>query len=373
MTLALVASLLAASVMPSGAGGETAADRISSPAGANVIGRNISTPNETGTEETQAPGIEIRQETIACKREPAGKRDPEERRVAMAREAVEEKPAGKKERTGEKDSARKQSKSKKEAPAQGTPGAKKTKAAGKGTVDIEWYGHACFMIKTLGGASIVIDPFDDEKFPYSLPEGPVALAFASHDHFDHNNVSAVEPEIAVKGGEAGAMVTDPLRTIPPYGTYTFGDDSTSYVLQVVPSYHDEEKGAKRGHNTISVWDIDGVRIVHLGDLGCALDEKQVEAIGRPDVLMIPVGGYYTIDAGGARAIVERLSPRIVLPMHYKTKILGDKLPISGVEEFLKGWKSVTDAEGCVLKLTPGELPEGPEIVLLKYHGRGEEE
>ena len=310
MTLALIASLLAASMVTLGVGEETAADRMSLPAGASVIGRDISTAKETGTEE---------------------------------------------------------------ATAQKSTGTKKEKAAGKGTVDIEWYGHACFMIKTVGGASIVIDPFDDENFPYSLPEGPVSLAFAGHDHFDHNNLGAVEPEIAVKGGEAGAMVTDPLKAIPPYGTYTFGEDTTSYALQVVPSYHDEEKGEKRGHNTISVWDIDGLRIVHLGDLGCALEEKQVRAIGRPDVLMIPVGGYYTIDAEAARAIVERLSPRIVLPMHYKTKILGDKLPISGVEEFLKGWKSVTEAEGCVLSLTPGEFPEGPEIVLLKYYGWGEEE
>jgi L-ascorbate metabolism protein UlaG (beta-lactamase superfamily) len=246
---------------------------------------------------------------------------------------------------------------------------KKSKADREDTVNIEWYGHACFLIKAASGAWIVIDPFDDEKMPYSLPEGPVTLAFASHDHFDHNNVGGVEPYIAVKGGAGGAMVTEPLRTIAPYGTYTFSEDSTSYELHVVPSYHDEEKGKKRGHNTISVWDIDGLRIVHLGDLGCALDEKQVEAIGRPDVLMIPVGGYYTIDAEGARAIVEQLSPRIVIPMHFKTEILGDSIPIAGVDEFLKGWEKITKAEGSVLSLIPDKLPKGPEIVLLKYHGQ----
>lgn len=256
-----------------------------------------------------------------------------------------------------------------EVSADSATAAKKGKVDRDAAVDIEWYGHACFLIKAASGAWVVIDPFDDKMMPYSLPEGPVTLAFASHDHSDHNNVAGVEPHIAVKGGAGGAMVTEPLRIIAPYGTYTFSEDTTSYVLHVVPSYHDDEKGEKRGHNIISVWEIDGLRIVHLGDLGCGLEEKQVEAIGRPDVLMIPVGGYYTIDAEGAHAIVEQLSPRIVLPMHFKTKILGDRIPISGVDEFLKGWEKVTKAKGSVLSLTPGELPEGPEIVLLKYHGQ----
>jgi L-ascorbate metabolism protein UlaG (beta-lactamase superfamily) len=243
------------------------------------------------------------------------------------------------------------------------------KIAGKKPVTIEWYGQACFLIKASNGVWVCIDPFDEEKMPYTLPEGPVTLAFASHDHFDHNNLSGVEPLIAVKGGAGGAMVTDPLSTIPPYGTYRFGSDSTVCTLTVVPSYHDEEKGKKRGPNIISVWGIDGFRIVHMGDLGCDLDEEQVKAIGRPDVLMIPVGGYYTIDAKKAHEIVDLLSPHIVIPMHFKTKALGDKLPIAGVEEFLEGKKKVVKAEGSVLSLTPGALPEGPEIVLLKYHGQ----
>jgi L-ascorbate metabolism protein UlaG (beta-lactamase superfamily) len=244
-------------------------------------------------------------------------------------------------------------------------------ASGKRTVSIEWYGQSCFLIKTEDGVWICIDPFDPEKMPYSLPEGPVTLAFASHDHFDHNNLGGVYPSIAIKGGAGGAMVTDPLKMIPPYGTYTFSTDSTTYSLTVVPSYHDDANGEKRGLNTISVWEIDGFRIVHLGDLGSGLDAEQMKAIGRPDVLMIPVGGYYTIDAEQAHKIVDQLSPHIVIPMHFKTKALGDKLPISGVEGFLQGWKEVTKAQGSVLSLKQGGLPEGPEIVLLKYHGQAD--
>ncbi len=236
-------------------------------------------------------------------------------------------------------------------------------------VDIEWYGHACFTITASSGARIVIDPFDPEKFPYSLPEGPATLAFSSHGHFDHNYLSGIEYRIGVKGGDGLAMVTDPLKTIPGYGSYTFSEDSTSYTLHVVPSFHDDEKGAKRGSNIISVWDVDGLRIVHLGDLGTTLDEKQIAAIGRPDVLMIPVGGYYTIDAEKARAVVKQLSPRIVVPMHFKTKALGDALPISNADAFLKGWDKVKVMKGSVLHVTQSDLPEGPEIILLNYHGQ----
>ena len=211
-------------------------------------------------------------------------------------------------------------------------------------VDIEWYGHACFTITAGSGARIVIDPFDPKKFPYSLPEGPATLAFASHDHSDHNYLSGIEYRLGVKGGQGGAIGTDPLKTIPGYGTYTFSEDSTDYVLRVVPSFHDEKKGEERGHNIISVWEVDGLRIAHLGDLGCALDEKQIGAIGRPDVLLIPVGGYYTINAEQARAVVKQLSPRVVVPMHFRTKTLGDKVPISTADEFLKGWDKVTVSE-----------------------------
>jgi L-ascorbate metabolism protein UlaG (beta-lactamase superfamily) len=238
-------------------------------------------------------------------------------------------------------------------------------------VDIEWYGHACFVIAAGSGARIVIDPFDPERFPYSLPEGPVTLAFASHDHSDHNYLPGVDCRIAVKGAAGGAMIADPPRTIPDYGTYSFSEDSTSYALRIVPSSHDEEGGAKRGHNVISVWEIDGIRIVHLGDLGCALDEKQVEAIGRPDVLMIPVGGYYTINAEGARAVVEELSPHVVIPMHFRTKALGDRVPISTADEFLKGWDKVRVIDGSVLHVSRSEIPEGPEVVLLSYHGQAD--
>lgn len=237
------------------------------------------------------------------------------------------------------------------------------------SVQIEWYGQACFLITTMEGARIVIDPFDPEKLPYTLPQGPVTLAFASHDHSDHNYLGGMDSRLAVKGGQDGAMLLDPLKIIPGYGTYTFGKDSTEYKLRVVPSFHDEEKGEKRGPNIISVWDVDGLRIVHMGDQGCALDDRQVECIGKPDVLLIPVGGYYTIDAEQARAIVKQLSARIVVPMHFKTRALGDKLPIAGVDEFLKGWDQTTISKGSVLSVVPGNVPDGPEIVLLKYHGQ----
>lgn len=241
-------------------------------------------------------------------------------------------------------------------------------SSGRG-VTVEWYGHACFEVTTINGIRIVIDPFNPEAFAYTLPTGPVTLAFASHNHSDHNHLSGVDCGLCVSGGDEGAVVADPPEKIPEYGTYRFGGDSLSYTLLVVPSFHDDQGGERRGRNAISVWGIDGLRIVHLGDLGCDLDEKQVEAIGRPDLLLIPVGGYYTIDAEQAGSIVKKLSPRLVVPMHFKTDALGDRTPISGVDEFLEIWKKVRVADGSKIRLAPGMLPEGPEIVLLKYHGQ----
>jgi L-ascorbate metabolism protein UlaG (beta-lactamase superfamily) len=236
-------------------------------------------------------------------------------------------------------------------------------------VKIEWFGQACFLITAASGARIVIDPFDPEVLPYSLPEGPVTVAFASHDHLDHNYLDGIDCRLAVKGGRGEAMLLDPPKTIPGYGTYTFGEDSTAFTLRVIPSFHDGEEGKARGHNTISVWDIDGLRIVHMGDLGSALDTRQAECLGSPDVLLLPVGGHYTIDSEQAREIVNQLSARIVVPMHFKTVALGDRLPIAGVEKFMKGWDKITISKTSVLSVSPGALPKGPEVVLLKYSGQ----
>ena len=154
---------------------------------------------------------------------------------------------------------------------------------------ITWYGHSCFKIETDAG-SVILDPFQDGTVPGYAPLRLCAdLVLCSHEHSDHNGRSCVEIS-----GEPCAVKVDKIET-----------------------WHDDARGAKRGKNTIHSLSAEDMRLIHLGDLGCALTEKQVETLKDADALLIPIGGYYTIDTEQALAIAEQLRPRVVIPMHYR--------------------------------------------------------
>jgi L-ascorbate metabolism protein UlaG (beta-lactamase superfamily) len=171
-------------------------------------------------------------------------------------------------------------------------------------MNIQYYGHSCFKITTkpAGRATddvvIFTDPFD-RSIGLRPPQGQANLVFVSHDHYDHNNASILkgEPIILNTPGEYSAR----------------GINATG-----IDSHHDENQGEDRGHNTIFVFESEGIRICHLGDLGSELTPKQLEDIDGIDILMIPVGGKFTIDGKKAAEIVRRIEPKIVIPMHYKT-------------------------------------------------------
>ena len=170
---------------------------------------------------------------------------------------------------------------------------------------LTWYGHSCFLMETEGG-SVVFDPYSPGSVPgVELPELSADLCFCSHEHGDHFYPQAVK----------------------------LTKRATAVGVVQVPSFHDGEGGAKRGKNTITLIEADGLRAAHLGDLGHVLTEEQVQALGRVDVLMIPVGGFFTIDAKQAAQVVRQLKPRIVIPMHYKSADFGFDV-ISTVDEFL---------------------------------------
>jgi len=132
----------------------------------------------------------------------------------------------------------------------------------------------------------------------------------------------------------------------------------------VQTYHDETGGSQRGENTAFIFEIDGVKVCHLGDLGHTLSEKQVSQIGPVDVLLIPVGGFYTIDAAAASKVVEQLNPKVVIPMHYKTDRCG--FPISEVGPFLKGKKSVNKMNSSEFEIHKEDLPSRTEIIVLNH-------
>lgn len=211
-------------------------------------------------------------------------------------------------------------------------------------MEIIWYGHACFRLHERGGPYIVTDPYDD-SIGYTLPSLRADIVTVSHGHSDHNYVQGVRGNPKVLNGP---------------GEYEIQE----VFITGIPTFHDQKQGEERGKNTVFLFDFDGLTICHLGDLGHMLSQPQVEALGSVDALLIPVGGVYTIDAALAAEVVSLLEPRVVVPMHYKTKPLD--LPLSTVDPFLKemGVGDVTPRES--LKVSKTNLPEETEVVVLDY-------
>ncbi|MFY9457584.1 MAG: MBL fold metallo-hydrolase [Candidatus Spechtbacterales bacterium] len=179
---------------------------------------------------------------------------------------------------------------------------------------ITWYGQACFKIQS-GEKTLVVDPF--AKFIGLTPPGIQAdIVFVTHEHSDHSNVKAIKGDYFLVNGP---------------GEYEVGGVKVRGII----SFHDNEKGAKLGSNTLYLIESEGIRILHCGDLGQErLEEEQLDLIGRVDILMIPVGGFFTIDARGAVGIINQIEPKIVIPMHYKIPKLTIK-QLEGVDKFLK--------------------------------------
>lgn len=218
------------------------------------------------------------------------------------------------------------------------------RAASGGEITVRWFGHACFLITSSSGVRILTDPFD-ATVGYPVPQVEADVVTSSHDHFDHNNVSAARGNpVVLKGKDRYEKAG--IRIYP------------------VASFHDTERGAKRGPNTIFVMEVDGIRLAHMGDIGHDLSKQQLDEIGRVDVLLVPVGGTYTIDAAGARRLVEATSPRVVIPMHYKTPAVG--LPIAGVDRFLAGFDNVVRLDSNEISLRAGSLPGSTTVYVLNY-------
>lgn len=201
-------------------------------------------------------------------------------------------------------------------------------------ITIQWLGHACFKIEK-DGYSVVLDPFAPGSVPGFRDIRTAAhLVLCSHGHHDHAFTEAV--------------------TLLP-------EAENPFTITKIETYHDDVCGAKRGQNTIHILDADGVRIVHFGDLGCALTAEQVQTLSGADVILIPVGGFYTIDAKQAKAIADQLGAKVVIPMHYRTERFGLQ-PIGTLEDFLALCEAPVRLEGDTF--TVGEVPAG--VVVLIY-------
>ncbi|MBL4933181.1 MBL fold metallo-hydrolase [Clostridium paridis] len=224
------------------------------------------------------------------------------------------------------------------------------KNTGKKHASIEWSGHSCFTITNEKGTKVVTDPFPD-GIGYKVPELYADIATVSHDHFDHNNLAAIKSNFtAVR--ERGQFNVDGIK------------------IKGTKTYHDTELGALRGENTVYTYDIDGVNVCHLGDLGHELTKDQLKSIGKVDILIIPVGGLYTIDPEVAAKVVNQLDPKVVIPMHYQTEVLSpDFGTLSKVDSFveqMKGWKVVKE-DTFSFNQSEIKASKDKQLVILNYN------
>ena len=190
---------------------------------------------------------------------------------------------------------------------------------------------------------MITDPYD-KKIGLKMPSLEADIVTVSHDHYDHNNVAAVKNN--------------------PYLVNMAGEyDVKGVAIHGVESNHDDKGGHERGKNVIYRFEIDDISVTHLGDLATTLTDTQLEALVGTDILLIPVGGKYTLDAKKAVEVISQIEPRIVIPMHYKTPDLAIE-DIDGLEKFIKEF-GVKPTEEQKLKISKKDLPqEDMELVIL---------
>ena len=210
---------------------------------------------------------------------------------------------------------------------------------------MQWYGHSCFLLTSSDGVRILTDPCAPTT-GYRLENIEADDVTSSHAHYDHNFFAAA-------AGSPEAISTPGEHTV------------RGVTITGIPTFHDDAGGKERGPNIVYAIEMDGLRIVHLGDLGHQPDAAACAAIGAPDVLLVPVGGTYTLDAAGACAVVALLKPRIVIPMHYQTAAL--TFSLDPVEPFLTGLSGRTihrlqQSECTITRETLGT----PRVLVFNY-------
>uniref|UniRef100_A0A7V3PTB0 MBL fold metallo-hydrolase n=1 Tax=candidate division WOR-3 bacterium TaxID=2052148 RepID=A0A7V3PTB0_UNCW3 len=213
---------------------------------------------------------------------------------------------------------------------------------------IKWLGHAAFLITAADGTKIITDPYVpgayDGAVSYDRITERADAATVSHDHADHNGADLLPGKPpALKG--AGPFT---IRTVRISG---------------IDTYHDQHQGQERGKNTIFIFEVDGLRLVHCGDLGHLPDEKVIQALGQVDILLVPVGGLFTIDAPTALKLVELLKPKLVIPMHFKTHKLG--FQIARVDDFARIAPNVRRIGKPEVEIGAANLPAATETWILE--------
>ncbi|HEY8805631.1 MAG TPA: MBL fold metallo-hydrolase, partial [Clostridium sp.] len=208
-------------------------------------------------------------------------------------------------------------------------------------MQITWLGHSSFLLEDSKCRKLLTDPFDT-TVGYEVYKGNPDIVTISHKHFDHNYTKELP---------------NSCKIIDKLGIFDLDD----IYIKGIPSFHDKDKGAKRGDNIIFTYRMDGHSLCHLGDLGHTLTNDDIEAIGTVDILFVPVGGNYTIDGKEASEVAKKIDPKIIFPMHYKTSKVS--LPLDGVETFLLHMKNASKIDSNTL-IIDNEIKESLSVKIL---------
>ena len=211
---------------------------------------------------------------------------------------------------------------------------------------IKWYGHSCFLLTSTAGFKLLMDPFKPESYlNYPRVLTDAAIVTVSHEHFDHNYLDDIAGKPEVLRGSLDKNIK-------------------GIHIQGLSVFHDDVEGKERGLNTIFCVNMDGINICHLGDLGHVPAAAEISLIGKVDLLLIPVGGVFTIGIDEADKITGAIRPRITIPMHYKTGKC-EFLQWSSAD-FIKGKKNVRETGSGEIEINLADMPAEPEVVVLKY-------
>ncbi len=214
---------------------------------------------------------------------------------------------------------------------------------------IKWYGHSAFQITTDDNTRIIIDPYESGAFGGSIAYGRIRdeanIVLTSHEHGDHNYIKDIQGKF-VHIKEAGQYEEKGIR------------------IKALPTFHDKSQGRERGTNLVFVVTADDITVAHLGDLGHTLDSDALQSIGKVDILLLPVGGSFTIDAKEASKVMNDINPAITIPMHYKTESIA--MPFDGVEGFIKDKKNVKETSGSEIIINKSMLPKTHEIIIMQH-------
>jgi L-ascorbate metabolism protein UlaG (beta-lactamase superfamily) len=211
---------------------------------------------------------------------------------------------------------------------------------------IKWIGHSCFLVTAGDGTRVILDPYKKEShLDYIEVRDKADIVTVSHDHFDHNYVALIpgQPEILKGAGNWNVK---------------------GISIRGINAWHDDKLGRERGNNTIFCIEVDGVRLCHLGDIGHLLNETELKEIGAVDVLMLPVGGVFTIDAAQASEQCVRINPMLAIPMHYKT----DRCSFLQytADDFARGKTSVKRLDSSEVEIVKASVPTETEVIILQY-------